>query len=77
MNSKRRFIRDWLGAINKKWTALLVDYGIAHVIPLNDLREHEESEFCHCEPRVEYEENGRIIVHHSYDHREICEMENE
>ena len=48
-----------------------------HVLPVNDLREHFERDDCHCEPRIEYVGEDRIIVHHSYDHREICEMEND
>lgn len=48
-----------------------------HILPVNDLRVHFENDNCHCEPRIEYEGEDRIIVHNSYDHREICEMENE
>lgn len=44
-----------------------------HVLPVNDLKEHEESEHCHCQPKVEYEENGKVIIHNSYDGREIFE----
>ena len=61
----------------KQWLCNAENLPDIHVLPTNDLREHEESENCHCEPRIEFEGNGRIIVHHSYDHREICEMENE
>ena len=45
-----------------------------HVLPTNDLKEHEETEYCHCKPKVEVMENGnRIIIHNSYDGREIVE----
>lgn len=48
-----------------------------HVMPIKDLRVHFERDDCHCNPRIEYEGDDRIIIHNSYDHREICEWENE
>lgn len=45
-----------------------------NVIPVNDLKPHVESPDCACGPRVECFENGnRVIVHNSYDGREIVE----
>ena len=44
---------------------------VYHVIPVDDFWEHEESEGCMCKPRIE--ENGKLIVHNSYDGREIIE----
>lgn len=46
-----------------------------HVIPIDDLREHDENNdgTCWCKPRIEQEENGRVIVHNSMDGREILE----
>jgi hypothetical protein len=46
-----------------------------HVIPVNDLREHEENEdgSCWCNPRIEQEENGLVIIHNSLDGKEILE----
>jgi hypothetical protein len=46
-----------------------------HVIPVNDLREHEENEdgSCWCNPRIEQEENGLVIIHNPLDGREILE----
>lgn len=41
-----------------------------HVVPLNDLREHEESEACWCRPVEIFEGAGVIIVHNSMDRRE-------
>jgi hypothetical protein len=48
---------------------------IYHIIPVNDLREHEDSSTCRCHPSVEKdEESGDLfIVHNSYDGREIKE----
>ena len=42
---------------------------IYHVLPIDDLQSHEESKDCACEPRIE----DNIIVHNSYDGREIIE----
>ena len=44
-----------------------------NIIPNGDIKGHEESEFCYCHPRIEYEENGRIIIHNSFDGREFVE----
>lgn len=44
-----------------------------HVLPVNDLREHIESEECWCRPRIEDEPNGQVIVHNSMDGRELVE----
>jgi hypothetical protein len=47
--------------------------GDINVLPLNDLKEHEESAYCHCNPRVEVVGANLIIIHNAYDHREIIE----
>lgn len=41
-----------------------------HVLPINDLKEHIESENCHCNPRKTIE---GVIVHNSFDRREDFE----
>jgi hypothetical protein len=41
-----------------------------HVIPLNDLKEHECSADCWCEPTLDDEAEGLVYVHHSLDSRE-------
>jgi len=44
-----------------------------HVIPINDLVEHSNHEKCRCNPKT-LEENGYlIIVHNSFDDRELFE----
>lgn len=49
-----------------------------HVLPINDIKEHIESEDCECEPTVEVQENGNVvIVHNAFDGREGVEMANE
>lgn len=49
----------------------------AHVLPVNDLIEHERNDECVCGPRVEPVERngvpGELIVHHSLDGRELSE----
>ncbi len=43
-----------------------------HVYPQNDLALHElEGKECPCLPRVE--EDGQLIVHNSWDRREVLE----
>ena len=50
---------------------------ITHIIPLNDLKEHEDIS-CKCNPRTEILEDGDIlIIHNSYDGREGLELANE
>lgn len=41
-----------------------------HVVPLNDLRDHEESETCWCRPVGIFDGDGVVIVHNSMDGRE-------
>jgi hypothetical protein len=44
---------------------------ILHILPLNDIKEHEEKSTCECYPEVEILENGDImIIHNAYDGRE-------
>lgn len=52
---------------------------IWHILPTNDLKEHqEEGSLCECEPKVEIQENGDImIIHNSFDGREAVEIANE
>ena len=46
-----------------------------HLLPLNDLKEHEESTTCECEPKIEFTENGDMIIkHNSFDGREAIEI---
>ena len=48
------------------------DDTVIHVVPLNDLREHEASTTCWCKP-TEDDEWPDIWVHHSMDRREEYE----
>lgn len=48
---------------------------VFHVLPANDTKPHMESEACECEPRVDQYIYGRIVVHNSYDKRELFERD--
>jgi len=48
-----------------------------HILPINDIKEHEESSTCECAPKVITENGELIIIHNSYDGREGLEMANE
>lgn len=51
-----------------------------HVVQVNDLREHDDSRTCWCQPRIEYVESfltgeqSVLVVHHSLDGRELIEQ---
>lgn len=45
---------------------------IVHVVPVNDLREHEPSMHCWCIPTEDDETDG-LFIHHSMDGREQFE----
>lgn len=50
--------------------------GDVHVLPINDLREHERTRDCWCHPdctREPYEEGPVIVTHQSLDGRELIE----
>lgn len=50
------------------------DRDVIHVLPVNDLVEHEESGGalcdCVCGPEVEFLDGGVLVTHHSLDGRE-------
>lgn len=47
---------------------------IYHITPINDLEEHQESSTCKCNPKVEVQPGGDLIViHNSFDRRELVE----
>lgn len=48
-----------------------------HVLPINDIKVHEESTTCECEPKVIHENGNMIVVHNSFDGREGVEWANE
>ena len=44
-----------------------------HVIPIADLRDHDETRACWCVPAVIVELYGDVVVHHAADGRELVE----
>jgi hypothetical protein len=52
-----------------------------HVYPLNDLKEHDTSNkgnTCDCNPKIVIKDYHEIlVVHNSYDGREVVEFANE
>lgn len=47
---------------------------IWHILPINDIKEHDELSTCHCKPISEILENGDIMItHNSFDGRELME----
>lgn len=48
-----------------------------HVLPVNDIEDHEEFSTCKCEPKVIIENGEMIIIHNSFDYREIIEQTRE
>lgn len=46
-----------------------------HVYPLNDLLPHNtEGTECHCDPKIEVVGGSLLIVHNSFDGRELREQ---
>lgn len=51
-----------------------------HVLPINDLKEHEETTTCWCNPKVEFsdpetgEAHEGLVIHNSADGREFVEQ---
>lgn len=70
MNTWTQLLRASGGKMSGFMSALKV-----HVLPVNDLKVHAESELCECRPRIEQSGNGWLIVHNSYDGRELFEVE--
>ena len=40
-----------------------------HVMPTNDILEHQESRECWCDPEIEEYESG-LVIHNAFDGRE-------
>lgn len=54
------------------WESLALPNGERHVIPLDDLRPHDESARRWCRPTEDFEGVG-VMVHHALDLRELYE----
>jgi hypothetical protein len=47
--------------------------GVSHVIPLEDLEPHQHTIDCHCNPMRHPETTRRLVIHVSFDNREMRE----
>jgi hypothetical protein len=47
--------------------------GVWHIMPHNDMREHDPHMQCWCHPRLEWEDDTELAVHNSMDGREAFE----
>ena len=45
-----------------------------NIIPMNDSREHQQSETCFCQPRKSFESDRVLIIHNAQDLREVYEQ---
>jgi hypothetical protein len=64
---------DWAHA-RTKWASLDLGDNTFHVIPVADLKDHEDSAHCWCKPQVEKSAKGRVVVsHNSLDGREFLQ----
>ena len=43
---------------------------MVHILPIGDLKEHEENTTCDCCPQVIFDEYEIIVIHNSYYERE-------
>jgi hypothetical protein len=47
--------------------------GVMHIIPTEDVEPHFEIPDCHCHPERHPETTADVIVHNSFDRRELAE----
>ena len=48
-----------------------------HVMPVDDLMPHRFGMNCECRPRLDCENGSAVVIHTSYDGREMQEKEHE
>jgi len=49
---------------------------IWHILPCNDIKPHFETNLCHCNPKLEVVNGNLLVIHNSFDGREIIEWTN-
>lgn len=57
---------------NGKWL-IRCDVDIWHVIPIGDIEPHFHIPTCHCHPERHPETTATLVVHNSFDRRELSE----
>lgn len=45
-----------------------------HVLPIGDIKKHDESMACYCKPEIKPIEGNYVIVHNAFDGREWKEL---
>lgn len=53
------------------WVVISAPGKSSHVIPCNDLKEHECSRHCWCTPAID--EEDELVIHNAMDRRELIE----
>jgi len=56
----------------KKWSAFVAENNDIFVIPLDDIREHSRYD-CPCGPKTEIYGERLLVIHNSFDEREVIE----
>lgn len=64
---------------NKQWARIHLGgvLEVFHVIPVNDLKEHEEGGSCWCSPVILHKDGVPMYSHNSADGREFFEADAE
>ena len=44
-----------------------------HILPINDIDEHQETIHCKCKPNVVIKNECTLIIHNAFDKREFVE----
>ncbi len=59
------------------WSLIQIDgesFTTVHAVPINDLVPHTTTVLaCHCDPLIQWEGGGVMVIHRSYDWREYEE----
>jgi hypothetical protein len=48
-----------------------------HILPIDDLKPHEEASTCPCHPEVKVEGGDLLVIHNAFDGREGVEWTQE
>lgn len=54
------------------WVNVTLSNGDIHVLPIDDLRDHEDED-CWCHPTRDAEESTVLVTHNAMDRRELYE----
>lgn len=71
-------VYDYPESTHNKWAVETLNYPNlgyfdVHVIPLQDIEEHKRESSCKCQPTIEVYGSNLLVVHNSFDMREIVE----